>query len=95
MVDALSKANQTNETEDEDEDIDLDLNDATICSHLRESEIDFLTGTESLAVIPKHKVELLGLEKILLNLTDWALESGSKDNMSDNDYKDTEKRIIK
>ncbi len=70
-------------------DINLEgeLKDISIINHLRIEEINYLKSHEqndgiNLNLIPKHNIELINLDKILLNLTDWALESGSKDNMT-------------
>ena len=71
MVDALQK------TEEEKDD-----NAHSICVKLRECELKYLADNESLSFTPKHKAELKGLGKVLLDLTEWALESGSKDNMT-------------
>merc|ERR1719411_308764 len=54
----------------------------SICGGLRECELKYLAETESLSLTPKHNVELNGLDKCLLDLTEWALDSGSKDNMT-------------
>jgi len=72
-------AKSLNETELKEID---DLNEESICSSLRESELTYLTKTESLGLIPKHNVELKGLNKTLYGLTEWALDTGSKDNMT-------------
>ena len=64
---------------DEDDEV---LGGISIVQHLREPELKYLSSNKSLNLIPKHNVELRGLEKMLLNLTDWALDSGSKDNMT-------------
>jgi len=58
------------------------LGGISIVQHLREPELQYLSSNKSLNLIPRHNVELKGLEKMLLNLTDWALDSGSKDNMT-------------
>jgi len=54
----------------------------SIATHLRDVELDYLKNTASLGFVPRHICELRGLAKCLLHLTDWALDSGSKDNMT-------------
>lgn len=54
----------------------------SIVRHLRDAEVQYLKTTASLGLVPRHTSELRGLAKCLLDLTDWALDSGSKDNMT-------------
>eukprot|EP01084_Bolivina_argentea_P109531 195803_1 len=74
MINALSDLTNDDERNND--------NTMRICSHLSESELNYLTSNPSLGLIPRHEIELRGLEKVLLNLTNWALETGSKDNMT-------------
>eukprot|EP00485_Elphidium_margaritaceum_P005259 CAMPEP_0202699108 /NCGR_PEP_ID=MMETSP1385-20130828/12325_1 /ASSEMBLY_ACC=CAM_ASM_000861 /TAXON_ID=933848 /ORGANISM="Elphidium margaritaceum" /LENGTH=763 /DNA_ID=CAMNT_0049355969 /DNA_START=85 /DNA_END=2376 /DNA_ORIENTATION=- len=68
---------------DDEDDIDIaELNGMSICDHLRSSEIDYLNRTSALQLSPKHAIELQGMERVLHELTQWALDSGSKDNMT-------------
>eukprot|EP00484_Ammonia_sp_Unknown_P022067 CAMPEP_0197037662 /NCGR_PEP_ID=MMETSP1384-20130603/14807_1 /TAXON_ID=29189 /ORGANISM="Ammonia sp." /LENGTH=770 /DNA_ID=CAMNT_0042467991 /DNA_START=141 /DNA_END=2453 /DNA_ORIENTATION=+ len=78
-VDDEEEEEEEQATEDEDT---RRLPEMTICEHLRESELNFLTKYEKLGLIPKHQTELKRLEKVLLELTEWALDTGSKDNMT-------------
>jgi len=78
-----SKPVMTSSLGDADSDSSVEeLSGISIVQHLREPELQYLASTESLQLIPRHTVELRGLEKLLLNLTEWALDSGSKDNMT-------------
>merc|ERR1711997_329330 len=59
-----------------------DLSGVSIVQHLRPPEVDYLRTAPALQLGPRHNLELRGLERMLLELTDWALDSGSKDNMT-------------
>jgi len=60
----------------------LPPSDDAIARHLRDVELEYLKSTASLGFVPRHTSELRGLAKCLLELTEWALDSGSKDNMT-------------
>merc|ERR1712228_411325 len=72
MVNALHKM----------QDVEVHNAEHSICSGLRECELQYLAQNDSLSLTPKHSIELKGLEKVLFDLTEWALDSGSKDNMT-------------
>ena len=56
------------------------LENFTIRQYLREEEVNYLD--EELGLVPKHTVELRRVEKVVLDLTEWAIQTGSKDNMT-------------
>ena len=91
----IDKDKDSNNMDQDDQDIDIKdpphlnierdkqtLENTTIRQYLRDEEINYLTQNEKLGLVPKHTAELRRVEKVVLDLTEWAIQTGSKDNMT-------------